>query len=98
MPLIQCQDCSAEVSDAASACIKCGRPMRVAAPIASAVAPVAIERTSKQWESLQLLAAIICVTGVILVANKDGDIGGPIIAFGVLVFVVASVGAWWSNG
>jgi hypothetical protein len=33
MPLITCPDCSAEVSDAAPACPKCGRPM-VAAPVA----------------------------------------------------------------
>lgn len=27
MPLIQCPDCGAQVSDQAQACIKCGRPL-----------------------------------------------------------------------
>ena len=33
MPLITCPDCQAEISDAASSCIKCGRPIAMAVKV-----------------------------------------------------------------
>lgn len=39
MPLIICPDCSSQVSDAAPACPKCGRPLRQAQPVAVYVKP-----------------------------------------------------------
>lgn len=42
MPLTTCPDCSAQVSDAAAACIHCGYPLRQAAPAPPPV-PAAIQ-------------------------------------------------------
>ena len=43
MPLITCDDCGTEVSDAASACTKCGRP--IAETKTEAAAPAKKRRT-----------------------------------------------------
>ncbi len=71
MPLVACPDCGQQLSDAAPACLKCGRPMR--APLAG-LGPSdvqTVELTSKRWKKLQLwggvfmvLAPIVCATGM----------------------------------
>jgi uncharacterized membrane protein YhaH (DUF805 family) len=39
MPLITCPDCQTEISDAASSCIKCGRPMKSEAIVSEVFIP-----------------------------------------------------------
>jgi len=94
MPLVRCPDCSAEISDQAPACPKCGRP-RVAQTTASAVKPKA-----PLWVTVcKVLGAIIMLWGTIRGAtscgegNFDDAIPG-VIAFviGMLVFVAGRFG------
>ncbi len=78
MALIQCPDCSRQVSDAAPTCPGCGRPLKQAvaavgfgAPSAAAVrqagaGPVLIEQTSKKLKLQQLIAGAIFVLGFVV--------------------------------
>ncbi|WP_437306109.1 zinc-ribbon domain-containing protein [Sorangium sp. So ce388] len=43
MPLVQCPDCQAQISDAAPTCPKCGRPMVAPKSVGSAMQPTALQ-------------------------------------------------------
>ena len=43
MPLIQCPDCAESISDAAPACIKCGRPIKAPSVAAAPVESLSVE-------------------------------------------------------
>ena len=74
MALVTCPDCQAQISDAAPACPKCGRPMRMAPTPAQAPgpAPVAVhnvvttrpETSVVTWGCLIfVLMALVCAVG-----------------------------------
>jgi len=67
MALITCPDCQAQVSDAAPACPKCGRPMAAAAPVA---APVAVQNvvTTRPETSMVTWGCALLVALPILLA------------------------------
>lgn len=44
MSLVKCAECGAEISDKATACVKCGAPVKVSAPIASQAPPASTGR------------------------------------------------------
>lgn len=63
MALIRCPDCGTEISDAAPACLKCGRP------IASSAAPpftVPLQRHRESPRSRNILGAFVLITFVCL--------------------------------
>jgi TM2 domain-containing membrane protein YozV len=77
MPLIACPDCSTQVSDAAPACPKCGRPMT-----SRRTAPIAAQST---WNPgiAAVLSLVIPGAGQMY----RGDLG---LGFGWFLLVVAS--------
>ena len=98
MPLVTCQDCNAEISDAAPACPKCGRPMNEE--------PQIVEATGKGWKLIQaagVLALFFGVAQACKVWNVGQEPDAPnLVAFwlitGVAVIIVGRVGAWWNHG
>ena len=69
MALVTCPDCQAQISDAAPACPKCGRPMAAAAPVAAPVAVQNVVTTRPEtsvvtWGCLIfVLMALVCAVG-----------------------------------
>ena len=61
MPLVTCPDCSKEVSELASACIHCGRPMTVQSAGAPASAPAANAPVSAR----RLVVSVLIVVAVL---------------------------------
>jgi len=75
MPLITCTDCGSEISDAAPACPKCGRPNSVAASTTEAALRTRKhaeyeERTSRRGKVA--LAFIAVVGALIWIGSRDG--------------------------
>ncbi len=68
MALVQCPDCKAEISDAAPACPKCGRPMGAPAPVVAPAPgqPKTVKATI--WESRNG-GAIGCFVIVLILAD-----------------------------
>ena len=94
MALIPCPDCGTSISDAAPQCIKCGRPMGTAA----AGKPVTIQQTAKKYKGQQLLAALVCSVGVVMMIGENTMSGAGVFLLGLVWYFAARAGAWWSNG
>lgn len=108
MGLITCEDCGAQVSDKATACPKCARPLGAA---------TLIEQTAKRWKLVQLIGAGIILFGIVLVVvalvlvvnglgwhrtpsfvNPFLWIGYVSMGVGLVVVTVGLVAAWWHHG
>lgn len=106
MALIMCPDCQAQVSDAAPACPRCGRPIAMQPPRPAAPQqPVTIQQTSKQWKGMQLIAGLACCVGMVTTCSGSASDSGGAVIFGMVLlvggfiaFIVARAGAWWSTG
>lgn len=90
MALIKCPDCSTEVSDAATACLKCGRPM-------NAVTALAPEKVSSQGSNAFVFAAIGFGLGFCLLwggcGNFQENLGsGSILVYSIGGGIVALLG------
>lgn len=73
--------------------------------------PVLIERTAKKYKFLQLVGAIICITGtfscfMVGMYNSytapDGSFGAPakslsVMIIGLAIYLLGRVGAWWHH-
>lgn len=97
MPLITCTDCESQISDAAPACPKCGRPN------VRTTGPVQIEQTAKTWKIGQVLAATLTLGGCMTCATSGQSeepmkAGIALFFLGIAGFVAARIGAWWNNG
>ncbi len=92
MALINCPDCGREVSDLASACPGCARPLQAASS-----APVTIEQTSKPYKGAQVVGVVLIFAGLIGTAWSLG-LGGLVACAGFCVWISARMGAWWANG
>lgn len=91
MGLVKCPDCGHDVSDLAPACPQCARPMQ------GADKPVTIERTSKHYKGLMLIAVAILVLSALLVDSAP-SLAGFLGLSAIVLFLGALVGAWWHNG
>lgn len=107
MAIIHCADCGSEISDAAPACPKCGRPS------AARSGPVTIERTGKKWKLAALVGAMLCaggciscITGGSIISSSGGNSNSGMVAIiigvllgftGFAVFIVARIGKWWHH-
>lgn len=111
MALIQCPDCGKQVSDAVTACIGCGRPLRSsAAPSGpqpgSEQRPALIEQTSKSYKGQQLLAITGFCFGFVLTffigglsdPNAATFVGVVVLLISTLLMINAKLGAWWHHG
>lgn len=91
--LISCPDCQTKVSNNAPSCPKCGYPLKA----------TTVEQTSKKWKALQLLAFVLILIGMpwtcigAMVGNIPLEAMSLFVA-GLLVWLIASICAWWYHG
>jgi uncharacterized membrane protein YvbJ len=92
---VSCPDCGKQISDAAPACIHCGRPMR---PAHGAVQT--IEATGKVWKLLTLAGGLLFVISLIAVFISGGASKPPVWAAmtGGVLFILGRIGGWWRHG
>jgi len=88
MALVKCSECSKEISDKATACPFCGNPL-------SGV--VTIQQTNKKWKKWTIAAFVIWFLAFCFI-GYDGWIAFLLFFLGLITMVVASIGAWWTNG
>ena len=100
MALINCPDCRKPVSDAAPACLDCGRP--IAGPKHEIQT---IEATGKLWKVIELLGALLVLAGaaISIRMGMNGSLNAlPItlwmVGMGFLIMFVGAIGAWWFHG
>lgn len=89
MAVVTCPDCGRQVSDQAQACPQCARPL------ASSVQT--IEQTNKQWKILKIASGVMVIGGLTGMAWSVG-LGAFVAGTGFIAYLVASAGAYWSNG
>jgi len=105
---IYCANCEHECSAAARACPACGHPL-VVSPIARpipqppvVVRPVqtvqTIEKTSKGWKAMFLLAGLLLLIGIGACLIRPGYGGEFLILTGVLLYTGSKLCAWWEHG
>jgi protein-S-isoprenylcysteine O-methyltransferase Ste14 len=91
MPLTDCPDCGAQISDLAPACNKCGRPMTDEV--------VTTQQTGKPYKTLQAFGVITILLGFVACSASDGnEMTGLILAIGAIMLLSGWIGAWWSHG
>lgn len=101
MALIDCPECSKQVSDAATSCPQCGYPIhRPASAQASPSHPdvQTIEATGKGPKFAQLIGMLGFVYGLIYMFLSDTTTGGIIAIIGLSVYIIARITAWWLHG
>ena len=99
MALIDCEECGAEVSDKAAACIKCGAPLNsTLTALGPAERVVTTQQTGKKYKGVQLVGAALMCVGVVSCVGKEPGIFAGTFTLGLLVFFGARIGAWWNHG
>lgn len=93
MPLVSCPDCGRSVSDAAPACIHCGRPMAQQSNVSPL--PVGISTTDQPARSYgrRMIAGVIASV-LILLCFWSASTSGEGITPAVLAAVGVSLGTW----
>jgi hypothetical protein len=84
MTLMQCSECTGQVSERAAACPHCGAPVR-AEP---APPPQRVKRSGGTWEAV---GALLIIGGMLVAMASDGPaatIAGFAVAGGFLIFLV----------
>lgn len=91
--LTKCSECGKDVSNKAKTCPFCGCPLEVG------TTATVVEKTGKQWKGLQVIGGFLCIVGILFaVSGGEGSAGGIILLIGFILFIVASIGAWWYHG
>lgn len=106
MALIECPDCGKQVSDAATSCISCGRPLRGNSqsvdPRKTRETPVLIEQSAKPFKGGMLLGVGIVILALIIGMASPTSGGAAasltLILIGILVFIGSLVARWWHHG
>jgi hypothetical protein len=88
MALVRCPDCGRDISDAASACIGCGRPMQFAALQVQS-------RASKEITVLKTLGTLGCLAGFVVSglgilesSTNEIGIGATVFMAGFVAFLI----------
>ena len=103
MALIKCPECSRDVSDKATVCPHCARPL---ARTSYRQGPVqVIERTGRRWKGVRVLGWLLILVAAFLLFGKwAGDDSRGVAAglaiglAGVVCLVTSRAGAWWYHG
>ena len=97
MALTKCPDCGREVSDQATACIQCGRPIKPASQPEVSVAPQTVKAGRQRSKLRNDLGSAIALVGAI-VATVVG-FGSGSLWVGFIVFMVfLGFGIWVAYG
>ena len=92
MPLLQCIDCGAMVSDSAPACPSCGRPAW--RPAAAAVAPPKPRSSSQGAQAAQAVGAMLALASLPTCAiAESGLVAGIMFLAGCAIFGIARLAA-----
>lgn len=105
MALINCPECSAQVSTKAIACPQCGAPIQRADEAAAVGTPLqTVQQTSKRLKSHILIAAALFWGGLLLrFSAARGDAGISIewpnwmIVAGLALYIVTKMRIWWHH-
>lgn len=104
MALIQCPECSKEISDKAAACPHCGNPL-TPRPDATIVATapgevVTTEATGKLYKATQLAGVFLMCAGVVACsAVQNGQHASALFWLaGSALYAVGRIAAWWHHG
>lgn len=104
MALINCPECSKQVSDRASSCPVCGHPINADIPEKGAITTTTIQATSKKWKTMQLVGTLILIFGIVASCSADKSSGSSsgwpafVILAGLVVILYARFSAWWHHG
>lgn len=93
--LVKCKECGKEVSNQAATCPSCGVKIKEVQTV---------EQTGKRWKKMELFGGLIFFVGVgsccILLAGGGEGMeftAIPMIS-GVILCIIAKIGAWWCHG
>lgn len=96
MSLINCPECSKQVSDSAITCPDCG--FQVSSPVQT------IQQTSKKYKLAQAIGVLLTVSAMPLVLIGANSSSQNTSTAGILCFIVGPCiyfagrfGAWWNN-
>ena len=91
MALITCPDCAQQVSDQAPSCPHCGRPS----------VATTVEATDKRWKSLQFVAVLAMIVGLLSAWISAGGAmvwaGAAVGLAGIGLWIYARLGVWWHH-
>lgn len=103
MALIKCPECGRSVSDNATVCPNCARPLARTSYGQRAVQ--VIERTGKRWKGVRVLGWIlILLAGFVLFTRWAADDSRGVAAgwwiglAGVTCLGISRAGTWWYHG
>jgi len=105
MALIQCPECSKEVSDKAPTCPKCGAPIAAASVDREVgVNLTTVQATSKRLKAQMLLAALSLSVGIVWVilaanASEPTSLAVPTSLFvgGLVWYAITRFRIWWHH-
>lgn len=60
--------------------------------------PMITEQTSKKWKLVQLAGFAMCLGGIGAGFAQHGPAALLLILFGILVFALGRILAWWNHG
>ena len=105
MALINCPECSKEVSDSAPSCPNCGYPL--ASKTSTSETDIrTIQKTSKQFKLITAAAVICMIVGLIwfiidfknFQASGGPKLMGPILmAIGLAAYIINKILIWWHH-
>ena len=87
MALINCPDCSNQVSDKAPTCPKCGRQ----------IAATTIEKTGKSIKATQMLSMFGFVGGLLMIFAAKSMWGVLFVFVSGIAYVCAGLVRWWRH-
>jgi hypothetical protein len=103
MALIKCPECNRDVSDKATVCPHCARPL-ARTPYRQRPVQV-IERTGKRWKGVRVLGWLLILAAAFLLSAEwaANDSRGVAAGFsvglaGVACLWISRAGAWWYHG
>lgn len=101
MTLISCPECSHQISDRATSCPSCGRPLNNRQVTDTKSSIQTIEKTGKKYKAIQglgCLCAILAIFAIMAGTDSGSDIGLLMAIAAVILLIGGSLGAWWKNG
>lgn len=98
MTLIACDECGAEISDKAAACVKCGAPTPAAQAVGSDRGVVTTQQTGKEFKVIQAIGVVLILAGAVSCSAREAGAAAGLWVVGFAVFMFARIGAWWRHG
>lgn len=87
MALIECPDCGKEVSESATICAGCGKPMHTSG----------LGRATSAWKSTALIGIAAVGIGALIrrIDPQDANIGLVVFIAGAVLSIGALLKLWW---